>query len=206
MHFAAIRIILKENLSLLAFGMKQGMPTFSESLLIWRNYPSTSGLDAGLLPRHEVGQERPVKVIALACRAEGGLPVFRAVLPFPSRETTDCVERGELFITSAFDACVTDLCGLVLLRLLRADGHCDGYWSLDGKDIFAPARPSSLATDVENPDLFAQTTHVFAHSAEGVAIDIARRADETDNARPVSRFMLEYLPQRPSPEIDVEIV
>ena len=63
-------------------------------------------------------------------------------------------------------------------------GNGDGNGRLDRKDVVRLARATSLAAEVKNPDFIAQAAHVFAHPAEGVAIEVARRADEADDARP----------------------
>jgi hypothetical protein len=134
------------------------------------------------------------------------MPVIRAIVPFHFRETVDGVERGELGLARPLNAGVVDSGGLVLLRLLRADGDSDGDGCLDRKYILALACTASLAAEIENPDFVALATHVLAHPAEGVSVEVARRADETDNARPTRRPVFENLPQRPTPEVDIEVV
>ncbi len=97
-------------------------------------------------------------------------------------------------------------CGLILLHLADAEGNGDGHGSLDGEDIFALACATPLATKVENPDFIAQAAHVLANPAKSVAVKVARRANETDDARTRGGLMLEDLPQRPAPEIYVQVV
>jgi len=71
-------------------------PTLLQSLIIRSNRPSPLAFNARMLPRHKIGQERPVEVIALARRAEGGLPAGRAVLPLHGSEIGDGGERRGL--------------------------------------------------------------------------------------------------------------
>ena len=79
-----------------------------------------------------------------------------------------------------------------------------GVWM--AKTLSLRRGAASLAAQVEDPDVVALPAQVLAHAAEGVAVKIARGADEADDARPARRVVLEDLPQRPAPEIDVEIV
>src|SRR5437867_1825979 len=47
---------------------------------------------------------------------------------------------------------------------------------------------------------------MLAHPAEGIAVQIARCADVTHHAQPSRGALLKDLPQRPAPEIHVQIV
>ena len=68
------------------------------------------------------------------------------------------------------------------------------------------ARPASLAAEVENPNLVALPTDMFAHPREGIAVEVARCADEADDAGAFGGVLLKNLPQCPAPEIDVEVI
>ena len=95
---------------------------------------------------------------------------------------------------------------LVLVRLFRPESDGNGHGRLYSEYVFVLAWASSLAAEVENPYLIAEAAHVLAHSAKGIALKIARRADEAGDARPLCGVVLEDLPQCPAPEVDVEIV
>ena len=137
-----------------------------------RNHPCSSSHYTCRLPRHEVSQERPVKVVALARRTEGGLPVVGAHLPFHFRETVDAVKRGEFGVARPLNSGVMDLAGRLLLPFLRAEGDGDGDGRLDGEDVFVLTRAASLPAEIENPYFVAQTAHVLAHPAEGGAVEV----------------------------------
>ena len=63
-----------------------------------------------------------------------------------------------------------------------------------------------LAAEVEYPYLVAHPAHMRAHPQKGVAVEITRRGDEADDAGAGRGVVLEDLPQRPAPEIDIEVV
>src|ERR1017187_140149 len=206
MRLASCRRVLEQFFSLRRFFTQHDTPAFPQRGRFWRDNPCSPGLHSAALPRQEVGQERPVEISALARRAERSLPVSRTVLPLDASEIGDDVERRELGLARSLDAGVMTLRRLIVLRFARADGNGDRDGRLNGEDIVVLARAAPLAAEVENPDFVAKPPHVLAHSTEGVAVDVARRADEADNARTMSGLMLENLPERPAPEVDVEVV
>ena len=127
-------------------------------------------------------------------------------MPLHRRETGDGIERRELGLARTLYPRVAHGGGPVLLRFARTYGHGDGHRGPDGKDIVALAWATTFAAKVQNPYIVAEAAHVLAHPAKCVTIDVARRADEADDARPACRLVLEDLPKRPAPEVDVEVV
>src|SRR5271157_5667502 len=159
-----------------------------------------------MLPGHEVCEERPGEILALPGREKGGMPIVWAILPFHRREIGNTAERRELGVARSLDSGVAHRGGPVLLRLARAHGDGDGHGRLDGKDIVALAWAATLSANVQNPNFVAEAAHLLAHPAEGFAIEVTGGADETDDARPARGLLLEDLPKRPAPEVDVKVV
>ena len=88
---------------------------------------------------------------------------------------------------------------------VRAHRHGDGHWRLDGEDVVAALGAAPLAAEVQNPYLVADAAQVLPHAAEGVPVQVARSADEADDSG-AAGLLLEDLPQRPAPEIDIQVV
>ena len=186
--------------------VQQCVPTAFQRRRIRRDGPSPFELNTGMLPRHQIGQQRPSKVFALSRWTERRMPVVRAIPPLHLRKSADGVEHRELLGARAVDTGVADFGWRVSIRLLRASRHGNGDRCLNGKNVLAPARPATLAAEIENPDFVADPAHVLAHPDKGVAVQVARRRDETDDAGTGLGILLEDLPQRPAPEIYVEVV
>src|SRR5439155_6367645 len=60
------------------------------------------------------------------------------------------------------------------------------------------------AAEVEDPELVEQLPHVPAHTGKARTAQVRRRCDETDD--PLAGLALEDLPQRPAPEVDIQVV
>ena len=187
-------------------GPQQSVPAAFQRFLVRSDGPRPFQLDARMLPRHQVGQQRPREVLARARGAERGLPFVRAVLPIHFFEAVEGVEGGEFLLARAVDACVVHVRRGAVVRLVRAHGNGNRDGGLNGEDVVAFVRAVAFAAQVENPEIVANAPNVFAHAPKSVAVEIARRGDEADDTRAVGRVVLEHLPQCPTPEIDVEIV
>ena len=156
--------------------------------------PSPFELNTGMLPRHHIGQQRPSEVFALSRWTERRMPVVRAILPLHPRKSADGVELRELLGARAVDTSVADFGWRVPIRHLRAHRHGDGNRCLNGENVFAPARPAPLAAEIENPDFVAVPAHVLAHPDKGVAVQVTRRGDKTDDAGTGLSLLFEDLP------------
>ena len=159
-----------------------------------------------MLPGRQVCQQRPCEIVALSGGAERRLPVVGTVPPCDGAETVDGVQRRQFLLARPLDAGVTHRRGRVLAGCAAARRHGDGDRGLDGEHIVVPVGAALLAAEVEYPYLVAHPAHVRAHPQKGVAVEITRRGDEADDARTGGGVVLEDLPQRPAPEIDIEIV
>ena len=159
-----------------------------------------------MLPGHQVCQERPAEIDAFADGPERRVPALGALPPIHGLEVRDLAESGELLPARSVQTCVANRCGAAQLRAGGAECDRNGYGRPDREDVFGLVRTSSLAAEIQDPDLVADPPHMLAHAAEGVPVQIARRRDETDDARASRDFLFKDLPERPAPEIDVEVV
>ena len=158
-----------------------------------------------MLPGHQVGQQRRLEIGARAGRAEGCLPLLRTVLPGHIREAADGLELLQFLRPTALDARVADLRWRVPIDRPGSHGDCDGHRRLYGEHVFALRWPAPFAAEIEYPDLVAKPAHVFAHAEERIAVQIARGGNEADDAAALL-VLFQRFPQRPAPEIDVEVV
>ena len=159
-----------------------------------------------MLPWHQVGQKRPREIIARARGPERRLPVVGAVPPGDGAEDVDRIERRQLLFPRPLDPGVTHPGRRVPVRRAAPHRHGDGHRRPDGKHIGALPCAALLASQIENPDLVAQPAHMLPHPHEGRPVQIARRRDEAHDAGAARRLVLEHLPQRPTPEIHIQVV
>src|SRR5262245_34857401 len=100
---------------------------------------------------HQVGQQRPEKIVAHARRPERGVPVSRTFLPLKIVECANLIELAELFLSGPVDARVMHFGGGVDAgrSVADCDGNRDG--SLNSKHIFGPSSSSTFATEIDDP-------------------------------------------------------
>ena len=89
--------------------------------------------------------------------------------------------------------------------LAVAHEHDHGHGRLDGEDVLFRVGAPVVAAEVDHPQLIGQLSGELPQAPEGVAGEPARPGDERDDPRALA-VGLKGLPQRPAPEVDVEVV
>ncbi len=85
-------------------------------------------------------------------------------------------------------------------------GDGDRHRRLDGEDVVVAPGATALAAQVDDPDFIALLAHPAPHAQEGIAINERTGGDVADDARACGQIMLEGFPQRPAPEVHVQVV
>ena len=132
------------------------------------------------------------------------MPIFGAHFPIHTGETHNAIQCVKFLPARTFDFCVAHCCRRFPISTSLSHSDSDGYRCLNVKHILRLARAQVSAFQIQQPKLIESLTHDFAHSREAWTSHVGRSGDEGDNTTIGMRF--EELPQRPAPEIHIDIV
>ena len=158
-----------------------------------------------MLPREKVGQRRPVEEVALALGKERLYPTRVAVLPDEVFQLLQALRAAttsplvpQLHARSGHEQGWPDR------RRPPADSDGDHDRRLDVEDVLRAPSTAPFSLKVDQPEVVELLAHLLPHANKARPTEIRGRRDEADDPALLRR--VEHLPERPPPEVDVEVI